>query len=570
MHARPFLGVYAGDARGALHRVNAEPSWADEHLAFAGADAHEDGAGRYVVCGEMILDNASRLAYELGLPDHLGAVPPQKIFAELTARHGVGGAALRALGMYAVAVYDRSTRKLALVRDGVGARTMYYAWSGGACWFSSRPRTLRQSPAASDTIDLAALRDYLVCGFVPGEQTMWRDIREVRPGAVKEFPSGNETAYWEPAEPSEDSDEPLAAHAARLRPLLDEAVRCRLPVGDPVGVFLSGGLDSSLVTALAARAAAGVVHTYAIHFGARHRSELEFSGMVAAHCGSSHHIMELSVATIREMLPETMSSLDDPIGDPLTTPNLLLGRMAANDVGVILNGEGGDPCFGGPKNIPMLLHQLYDDPGDWASAYFRSFQKCFDDLPTLLTSDAQRALRDLRPPEAMLTPFLDDGGMNAYLNRLMLINTRLKGSDQILTKVSNLTACSGLIGRSPLFDRRIVEASFAIPAQHKLAGSDEKAVLKAAVADLLPAAILRRPKSGMLVPVQKWFQKDLRSYAKHMLLGRHARIGGYLDQKLIREWLEYRSGPWPRQGVKLWLVLALEIWLRAQESAYED
>jgi len=347
-----------------------------------------------------------------------------------------------------------------------------------------------------------------------------------------------------------------------LRLLLDEVVRIRLPSSGPVGVFLSGGLDSSLVTAIAARHARGPVHTYAIHFGPQQANELEFSRLVSEHCRTDHHVLELSAKLILELLPETMAALDDPIGDPLTVPNLLLGRTAKEDVDVILNGEGGDPCFGGPKNVPMLLHQLYGG-SDWEAAYFRSFQKCYDDLPRLLTVDVRRRLVEMAPPDAMLAPFLEDQPMKAYLNRLMHINTRLKGSDQILTKVNNLTSHNGLLGRSPLFDRRVVEESFGIPAEHKLAGSDEKAVLKAAVADLLPASILTRPKSGMMVPVRHWFRHDLRGYATRRLLGLDARTRDYVEPGVIREWLRYEGGLWPRYGIKLWLLLTLEEWLRA-------
>jgi asparagine synthase (glutamine-hydrolysing) len=158
-----------------------------------------------------------------------------------------------------------------------------------------------------------------------------------------------------------------------------------------------------------------------------------------------------------------------------------------------------------------------------------------------------------------------DSGVQSYLNRLMLINTVHKGADNILTKVNNLTSACGLLGRSPLFDRRIVEQSFAIPPEYKQAGAIEKAILKRAVSDLLPEPILTRPKSGMLVPVQAWFKKDLKRMARGMLLGRKARIRPYLNQELIKDWLAYRGSLWPRHGIKLWLILTLGIWLRENE-----
>ena len=422
---------------------------------------------------------------------------------------------------------------------------------------------LPRAAGVSGEVDLVALRDYLTAAFVPGERTMWRGVAELRPGTALSLPDGRAHVFWEPVECIQDEDAPLEVHAARLRGLIDDAVRVRLPASGAVGVYLSGGVDSSLVTALAARMAPGPVHTFSLHFGGSYANELAWSSLVARHCGTRHHVLEFPASVIQKHLPESLAALDDPIGDPLTTPNLLIGRAAAAVTGTILNGEGGDPSFGGPKNTPMLLHALYGGADDLAAAYLRSFGKCWDELPSLLTGDVQAALRDGPPAGWWFAPRLVDGGMRHFLNQLLDVNVRFKGADHILTKVANLTAANGLIGRSPLADRRVIDASFAIPPEHKLAGTVEKAVLKAAVADLLPAEVVHRPKSGMLVPVQAWFQNELRPYARAMLLDRHARTRPYFDPRTVKEWLD--TPRVPRRGVKLWLLLTMEVWLRANE-----
>jgi asparagine synthase (glutamine-hydrolysing) len=466
--------------------------------------------------------------------------------------------------MYAAAVWIPAEHRLWLLRDGAGARTLYCAGDAARGWsFASSPRALRRAAGVSGEIDLVALRDYLTCAFVPGERTMWRGVGELRPGTALSLPDGGAHVFWEPVERIEDGDAPLEAHAARLRGLIDDAVRVRLPESGPVGVYLSGGVDSSLVTALAARMAPGPVHTFSLHFGGSYANELAWSSLVARHCGTEHHVLEFPASVIQKHLPESLAALDDPIGDPLTTPNLLIGREAARVTGTILNGEGGDPSFGGPKNTPMLLHALYGGADDLTTAYLRSFGKCWDDLPSLLTADVQTALRDGPPAGWWFAPRLVDGGMRHFLNRLLDVNVRFKGADHILTKVANLTAANGLMGRSPLADRRVIDASFAIPPEHKLAGTVEKAVLKAAVADLLPAEVVHRPKSGMLVPVQAWFQNELRPYARAMLLDRNARTRPYFDPRTVKEWLD--TPKVPRRGVKIWLLLTMEVWLRANE-----
>ena len=513
-----------------------------------------------VVCGELDLTNAAELCRELDLPPGDDGA----LIAELYRQRGLAGCG-RAHGMFAVAVWDGRDRTLTLLRDGVGARTLYLARPGGACWFAARQKPLRRVPGVSQELSLPALRAYLAMAYVPGSLTMWRDIRELRPGSALLLPSGEERLVWQPSEAGWDPEAPLEEHARALRPRLEAAVAARLPASGPVGVSLSGGLDSSLVTALAARQAPGRVRTYALNFGEDYPNELEFSSLVAQHCGTEHRVLTFPAKEIRAALPETLALLDDPIGDPLTVPNLLMARAAAAEVPVLLNGEGGDPCFGGPKNGPMLLGTLYGTAADRAASYLRSYQKCYDDLPELLTAECREALRHEEPLEALPAPFLEDARTPEYLNRLMLLNLRLKGADLILTKVNNVTSACGLSGRSPLFDERVVDAAFAIPTRHKLAGSEEKRVLKAAVADLLPSVILERPKSGMLVPVQAWFRRDFRRYAAGYLLSRRSRIRPYLNQKLIRTWLDYNGNLWPRHGVKLWLLLSLEIWLRESE-----
>lgn len=554
-----FAGVFGGpDPAAALRRLGVAPAWSEGQAAFAGAIERAPDGG-WIACGDVVLDNAPELRRMLDLP----GASPLVLLAALVRAHGPD-AGRHALGMYAAAVWIPAEGRLWLLRDGAGARTLYWTGDASRGWsFASSPRPLRRAGGVSGEVDLVALRDYLTAAFVPGERTMWRGVAELRPGTAMSLPDGGAHVFWEPVERIEDPDAPLEAHAARLRGLIDDAVRVRLPSAGPVGVYLSGGVDSSLVTALAGRMAPGPVHTFSLHFGGSYANELAWSSRVARHCGTEHHVLEFPASVIQKHLPESLAALDDPIGDPLTTPNLLLGRAAAKVTGTILNGEGGDPSFGGPKNTPMLLHALYGGADDLTAAYLRSFGKCWDDLPSLLSADARAALRDAPPAGWWFAPRLVDGGMRHFLNRLLDVNVRFKGADHILTKVANLTAANGLLGRSPLADRRVIDASFAIPPEHKLAGTVEKAVLKAAVADLLPADVVHRPKSGMLVPVQAWFQDELRPYARAMLLARDARTRPYFDPRTVKAWLD--TPKTPRRGVKLWLLLTMEVWLRATE-----
>ncbi|MGQ4649350.1 asparagine synthase-related protein [Lyngbya aestuarii] len=546
-------------------KIDSEPvgcTFSARHqLAIAQAQPAFSPQKQFMVVGDVWLSNRTQLLQRLSIEPTEWSGTDEQLVARLWECWGIE--CLNYLeGVFALAIWERSSQKLWLVRDRTGARTLYYTASGSTLWVAPRLRTL--SPWHAAELDLVALRDYLCCAFVPGERTLWQQVQELRPGTVLHWPDKQVKSYWQPVEEIRNPDKPLVWHSQQLRSLLEQILQEYLPKNEPVGVYLSGGLDSSCVTALAAKFHNAPVHTYSIHFGSECSHELEFSSLVAQHCHTQHHILEITQHDMWNQLTTTMAHLDDPIGDPLTVPNYLLAQLAKENAEVILNGEGGDPCFGGPKNQPMLLNQLYGYSGtksDLVSVYLASFQKCALDLPQLFQPDVWAKV-SLKP-----SVFNENLSSTAqYLNRLMMLNIKFKGADHILTKVNNLTNSAGLQGRSPLFDQRIVEMAMQIPPEYKLAGAEEKAVLKQAVADLLPEGIIRRPKSGMMVPVQLWFCKYWQRQARALLLDKKAAIAPYLNQALIRDWLNYRGDTWSRYGVKLWLLVSLEIWLRVNRQ----
>lgn len=551
---------------GRIDASNYDVTYRSEDFFVVKTQAVKTDNSRFIVVGDIWLSNRSHLLQLLHFNEKYTDI---EIVAHLWLQEGEE--CLKLLeGMFSLCVWDNKERHLYLVRDGVGCRTLYYTNSGKICVIAPRLATLL--PFHSQQLDLVALRDYLCCAFVPGEQTLWKDVRELSVGMVLQMESSgeeincvNEKLFWEARENIQNAQESLIWHGKQLRQLLDGVVQEYLPANESVGVYLSGGLDSSCITALAAKFHNQPVHTYSIHFGEKCPNELEFSSLVAQHCKTQHHILEITADDMWDKLPLTMSYLDDPIGDPLTVPNYLLGKIARENAGVILNGEGGDPCFGGPKNQPMLLNRLYsgvkNTEENLVTNYVNSFKKCSSYLPQLLKPEV---LTKVQEKDFVFADYLYRN--ENYLNRLMTINIKFKGADHILTKVNNMTVANNLSGRSPLFDRRVVEMAMQIPPQYKLAGAQEKAVLKQAVLDALPREIIERPKSGMMVPVQYWFKNNFQRQAKSLLLNRNAEIAPYLNQDLIKQWLNYRGDAWRRYGIKLWLLVSLEIWLQVQKK----
>ena len=548
-------------AYGKLDNLKEDVIWQDQQFAvISTADKFAiSHSKRFIVVGDIWLSNREELLQKLGIKINHNC-SNQQIVAQLWEKYNSECLNLL-LGMFGFVVWDCEKQELYLIRDAIGSRTLYYTKTGATCWIAPKLRTL--TPYRSDNLDLVALRDYLCCAFVPGERTLWEDIKEIRPGTFLQMPSQQVYHYWQLKEQIIDINQSLAWYGEKLRSLLEQVVKEYLPKNQPVGIFLSGGLDSSSITAIAAKLHSAPIHTYSIHFGTETANELEFSNLVAEHCQTQHHILEITFRDMWERLPETMAYLDDPIGDPLTVPNLLIGRIARENVQITLNGEGGDPCFGGPKNQPMLINSLYGaiNNQDSLQAFLISFQKCTLDLPQLLKAEIWQSLKN----ESSV--FYDD--LNAdvnYLNRLMALNIKFKGADQILTKVSNLTQAADLQGLSPLFDQRVVELSMQIPPEYKLSGVEEKAVLKKAVSDILPDRIIHRPKSGMMVPVQLGFRKYWQREARKLLLNRNSQISAYINQDILREWLDFKGDVWGRYGVKLWLLVSLEIWLQVNKK----
>jgi asparagine synthase (glutamine-hydrolysing) len=469
------------------------------------------------------------------------------------------------VGAFVLAWLDHDG-SLTLFRDAIGERTLFYAATARGLVFASSLRGVLGSGLVAADIHLPAVARFLSYAYLPGRETLVTGVHELLPGqSLRADATGIAvTTFWQPPpEPAEWDDEETLRELLRRR--LETAVRRRLPAGGTVAASLSGGLDSSLVVALARRLHDGPVATFSISFGPEYANELPFSSLVAHHCGTEHRVIEVAPEAVLHNLDDSVGLLGDPIGDPLTVPNSLLFREAAAVSGVMLNGEGGDPCFGGPKNLPMLLAELYGDPAAASlareRAYLRAHLKCYDDLPAMLAPEVRAALAE-RPLEPELTPFLVDPRFRSFIGRLQAVNLTFKGGHHILPKVDALSEPAGVLPRSPLFDRDVVECAFAIPPQHKLKGAVEKYLLKRAVADLLPQAIIDRPKSGMLVPVEKWFQGPLLPQARERLLDGLAPYG-LVNRDYIERLLAGRLGGLrPRHGAKIWLLVTLEAWLR--------
>jgi asparagine synthase (glutamine-hydrolysing) len=466
-------------------------------------------------------------------------------------------------GAFAVAWLDGETVHLA--RDAIGERSLFYCISGPTLAFASTVRALVASRAARPAIDARSVAAYLSYGYVPGRRTLAEGVRELLPGEHVAITNGRvrSEALWE-LPPEDDPRHEDDEYVGLLHETLTRAVTRRLPEGGPLAATLSGGIDSSLVVALARRHHLGELTAFSVAFGRRLPNELEYARLVARYCGVRHRVVDLTPRIVMDRFDRTLASLSTPIGEPLTVANALLFEETAAYAPVVLNGEGGDPCFGGPKNVPMLLHALYGATERAAfhleRSYLHAHRKSFDELSLILSPAGVELLR-AEPLERQLSRRFNDPRWSSLVNLLTAANVTLKGGHHILPKVDHLSRAAGTLGRSPLFDRAVVAAAVRMPADLKLRGTAEKWVLKQVAADLLPPTIVDRRKSGMRVPVEAWLEGKFERFARERILDGLAPYGlfrlQYLEQLVGR-----REGAVPRRGAKTWLLLSLEAWLR--------
>lgn len=523
--------------------------------------------------------HVARGALSLTVAGRISGVSPEQTLIEIQ-RRGLDTALATIRGAFILLWYDAESGILRIVRDPAGERSVYYGWHAGRLIFASEPAAVRQAPGFPRRLRAAAVGQYLSFSFVPGYETMLEDLFELpaghylelntrergaRPTLVRYFRLEDFEHHAITGERTPDAD---AAAIQAFRANLEQCVAERLEhrATDP-GIFLSGGLDSSLVAATVRRMHAGPVRTYALHFGRKYPNELSYARSVADRIGSVHREIEIRPRAFLRRLWDMVGRLGEPIGDPVTIGNFELAREVSREVEYVFNGEGGDPCFGGPKNIPMMLSHWYGtgaaEARRRARTYLGTYQRCYEELPGILSPEFARNFDPAAHLEDLLVPFFDAERPTSFLKKLLAINIRLKGAHLILPKVERMTGAWGLESLAPLFDRRMIETAMALPSHLILDRGVEKIALKRAFAAELPPEIIERPKSGMRVPVYFWFRGELKSYARKILHPREIRRAGIFNEHRVKQLLQYdiEEGA-GRFGIRLWILLTFEIWRR--------
>lgn len=462
---------------------------------------------------------------------------------------------------------DPRGRTLTLTVDPFGLHSVYWTQVGAVFWFASDLGVLRPL-VRSRGLDHVAQHGFLCFSHVPSPLTLIDGVSLLPAGSRIVVTDGGQQCErwnrWQEAEP-----EPLCEDAAvaMLRAHLRVAVEQRLGGDRTVGVFVSGGLDSSLIAALLVEAGARV-HLFTLDFGPPWDQEIACARQVAAHLKQPLHVVPARAKQVRAALAATARALQQPFGDGVTVPLYLLGQAAAEHVGVVFNGEGGDQLWGGWANKPMVAAELYGAPNfDREAAYLATYHR-FHNLTDRLYTPRARAAVGAVDAGAWVRPFLDVPGFPSLLHRLRAANLWLKGAQNIAPRAQQLAAVHGLRLRAPFFDRTLAAWTFALSPAWFLRGACEKFLLKRVADAFLPAPIVWHPKRGMGVPVAPWCAGGLRREVGRWLSPRRLRRDGWFDPAFVAALRRGDAEPGEfrrrRAGEKLWALLMLHVWQEAQ------
>jgi asparagine synthase (glutamine-hydrolysing) len=461
---------------------------------------------------------------------------------------------------------------LTLGRDPFGVRSLYYAEHRGTFYFATELKQLLAISGLPVELDASAVHKYLTFSFIPGEAVLIRGIRRLLPGHTLRVSGGRmeSTPYFQLVERIDESlRDPT--HAVRtIRRLGREATARRLFKGEQVGLFLSGGLDSSSIAVWLQQCGADA-RVFSLDFGDK-GVEREQAQQVATTLGFAQTWVPVTSARIAAVFHDVVHRLDLPFGDPVTVPQYLLGQ-AAREAGlsVVFNGEGGDQLFGGWTSKPMIAAELYaglyeSDTESREETYLRSYHRFYGLEDQLYTEDFKRSVGPAGQRRAHLTPYLAEHG-ESFLHRVRLADISLKGSQNILPRAERMANAWGLDVRAPFFDRQLAEAAFRLPPELKLHGACEKYVLKRAMQRRLPTEIVWRKKFGMSVPVTDFLMSDpLAGLVEEHLNDAALRKRGFFRPEFVRALRAGQDAPGEtrkrRVGEKLWALLMLEAWMR--------
>jgi asparagine synthase (glutamine-hydrolysing) len=506
-------------------------------------------------------------------------------------------------GMFAVALWDARRRRLVLGRDRLGKKPLVYRQDPGRLLFASELKSILQVPGLPREIDPAAIDEYLTYQYIPHPNTIFRGYGKLPPGhyAVWQDDQLEVKPYWTPDFTAERR---ISARDAieQLQELLENAVKIRLRSDVPLGAFLSGGVDSSIVVALMQKLSAEPIRTFTIGFPVKEYDESGFAERVASHLHTHHTTLEVTPDAVA-ILPKLAWHYDEPFADSSAIPTWYVSELTRQHVTVSLSGDGGDELFAGyPRYRAVALAGMFDRVGPmkslvaaraWqmlpASGRQKSFFRKAKRFSEALALPAERRYLDWisifhEPRRAEL--YTDDMLAGLTTDPAAFVRSawrRCHGRDAVtaasltdlvtylpcdlMTKVDIASMAHGLEVRAPLLDYRVVEFAASLPVRLKYRGGRGKWILREAFGHLLPSEVFSRPKMGFGVPLDYWFRNELRDLTRDTLLSDSAKTSEFFRPEVVQKLLDEHDQRFYDHSARLWALVMLETWLREWTGA---
>jgi asparagine synthase (glutamine-hydrolysing) len=502
-------------------------------------------------------------------------------------------------GMFAFALWDDERRRLFIARDRFGEKPLYWGVFDRMLLFASEPKVLLAHPAVRPDLNLNALRQYLSFDYVPAPLSIYEGINKLPAAHHLTLEDGRVEVkrYWQLSYKLREPVPTVTEAASELRDLLQDSVRMRLVSDVPLGVLLSGGIDSSMVTALAVRASSETVKTFSIAFAEGSFDESQYARRVAQYLGTDHHEERFSATLAANLVGEIGAWMDEPMSDPSLVPTYLLSRFTRKHVTVALGGDGGDEIFAGyPMYFGHRMARAYDmiprrlrtgvieplvnalpvktknlsfdyrarrfvaashyDEVARHHVWFGSFTP--GDQEELLTNEVKRASdADIYLDARRLFAECDSTDLTECMQSL---DTQLYLAEDILTKVDRASMAVSLEVRAPYLDPHVAEFAASLPSRYKLHGYTSKYILKKAAKDLVPSFVWRRGKKGFGVPFAKWLKAELRPLARDLLSPERLRRGGLFNPEYVARLQDEHERGIANHRKLLWTLLSFELW----------
>ncbi|MDX2045125.1 MAG: asparagine synthase (glutamine-hydrolyzing) [Acidobacteriota bacterium] len=505
-------------------------------------------------------------------------------------------------GMFAFAIWDGVNQRLVIARDRLGIKPVYYTLSNdGVLHFASEIKALLEARAVKPELNYDALSDFAANRYTSGDETLFRGVRRLPPGHTLVWQEGKVEIkrFWEVSFAKHESPLSDREYIEQFDQLFTESVRLRLMADVPLGMFLSGGIDSTAIAGVMSKLVSDPIKTFSVAFNEREANELEFARMAARAFGTEHHEIVVSPQQFFDALPAMVYQEDEPIAHPSSIPLYFVSKLAAEHVKVVLTGEGSDELLAGYDKyrktiynlslgraynsvIPSPLRRLVKSaiengngtlavrqkltrtflcvPSDIESIYFDNFSVFSRQRQqSLFTAETRARMAESDPYRTSLA-LMGEADAVTMLDQLLAADMKTY-LHELLMKQDQMSMAASIESRVPFLDHKLVEFAARLPERMKLRGLTTKYILRQAMADKIPAEILTRKKMGFPVPVGAWLRGQFRPLLDEYVLGARAMERGIFEPDFVRN-LVARHEAGENHAERLWMLMNFEIWQR--------